>query len=297
MLGAVFIATNSVGALPLLIGIGLKGMSDPGSVTEYAANPNDLSLLGIDANIGLIMMLFPFIAGLVTFMFLTRPLHGKTTIQVINGTNKIRWSRFFISFFVWFLLGLIYFLLYLKADPANFSLNNKTYTLIILILVCIFFIPFQTAFEEIIFRGYLMQGFTVISGNRWIPLLLTSVFFGLLHSFNPEVKTFGFLTMMPQYILFGLIFGLITIMDDGVEAAMGAHTANNIFLCIFVTNESSALQTPALYEQHIIYPWSEFLAFIVMGILFILVLKRLFKWESYSVLISGVKKAGSTYIS
>jgi len=38
-------------------------------------------------------------------------------------------------------------------------------------------------------------------------------------------------------------------MDDGIEVAMGAHTANNIFLCIFVTNSSSALQTSALYVQ------------------------------------------------
>ena len=54
---------------------------------------------------------------------------------------------------------------------------------------------------------------------------------------------------MPQYIVFGLIFGIITILDDGIEAAMGAHAANNIFLCIMVTNESSALQTPALYDS------------------------------------------------
>ena len=63
--------------------------------------------------------------------------------------------------------------------------------------------------------------------------------------------------MMPQYVLFGLIFGIITVLDDGIEAAIGAHAANNIFLCIMVTNDSSALQTPAVYEQHNIYPWTE----------------------------------------
>ncbi len=75
---------------------------------------------------------------------------------------------------------------------------------------------------------------------------------------NPEVKEYGFLTMMPQYILFGLIFGVITILDDGIEAAMGAHTVNNVFICIMVTNKSSALQTPALYEQKNVFPWTEF---------------------------------------
>ena len=35
--------------------------------------------------------------------------------------------------------------------------------------------------------------------------------------------------MMPQYIFMGFIFGLISVFDDGIECAMGAHTANNIF--------------------------------------------------------------------
>ena len=90
--------------------------------------------------------------------------------------------------------------------------------------------------------------------------------------------------MMPQYILFGLIFGIITILDDGIEAAMGAHTANNIFLCIMVTNKSSALQTPALYEQHNIYPWIEFGALLVVGIVFIFILKIIFRWKDFSIL-------------
>ena len=93
---------------------------------------------------------------------------------------------------------------------------------------------------------------------------MTSILFGLMHALNPEVKEFGFFTMMPQYILFGLIFGIITILDDGIEAAMGAHAANNIFLSIMVTNSSSALQTPALYEQQNIYPWTEFAGIIYL---------------------------------
>ena len=112
---------------------------------------------------------------------------------------------------------------------------------------------------------------------------MTSVLFGLLHAFNPEVKEFGFFTMIPQYITFGLIFGIATIFDDGIEAAMGAHAANNIFLCIMVTSESSALQTPALYVQKITNPGSEFIGLIISGILFIWILKLIFKWDFSSL--------------
>ena len=118
---------------------------------------------------------------------------------------------------------------------------------------------------------------------------MTSILFGLMHSLNPEVKEFGFLTMMPQYILFGLIFGVITIMDDGIEAAMGAHAANNIFLCIMVTNKSSALQTPAFYEQINIYPWTEFAGLLLTGIVFVVILKIIFKWDSFAVLFENLR--------
>jgi hypothetical protein len=152
----------------------------------------------------------------------------------------------------------------------------------------VFLIPFQASFEELIFRGYLMQGFTLLVRNRLFPLIMTSLLFGLIHGLNPEVKEFGFFTMMPQYVLFGIIFGIITILDDGVEAAMGAHAANNAFLCIMVTNKSSVLQASALYEQHIIYPWAEFGTMLLMGILILFILKIIFKWDSFSVLFGKV---------
>lgn len=133
-----------------------------------------------------------------------------------------------------------------------------------------------------------MQGFAAMIRNRWFPIIMTSVLFGLMHSLNPEVKEFGFFTMIPQYIVFGLIFGIITIFDDGIEAAMGAHAANNIFLCIMVTNESSALQTPALYEQFRIHPWSEFVALVISGIVFIIILKSIFKWDKFSLLFQKI---------
>jgi hypothetical protein len=133
-----------------------------------------------------------------------------------------------------------------------------------------------------------MQGFGILVKNRWFPLVMTALLFGLMHSFNPEVKDFGFLAMMPQYILFGLIFGILTILDDGIEAAMGAHAANNIFLCIMVTHKSSALQTAALYEQQNVLPWIELAALLITGVIFLLVLKRLFGWNDISVLAGRV---------
>jgi membrane protease YdiL (CAAX protease family) len=288
MLVLIFAATNTIGAIPLLISMAVSAINDPTVASRLAANPNDLSVLGLGSNTVLIFMLFPFIIGLVTFIILIRPLNGRNLKTVINGTKSFRWNRFFISGLVWIIISAIYLFVNLKVDPSNFTLNNVAGTIIPLILISVLLIPFQAAFEEILFRGYLMQGFTVLFKNRLLPLIMTSVMFGLIHSLNPEVKDFGFFTMMPQYVLFGIIFGVISILDDGIEAAMAAHAANNAFLCIMVHNESSVLQTSALYEQHNVYPWIDFGTMILMGVLVILILKIIFKWKNFSVLIGEV---------
>jgi uncharacterized protein len=288
MIVVIFIITNTIGSVPLILGLLIKLGSNPAAFSQFAANPNNLSATGLDSNVGFVMMIFPFIAGLIAFILLIKPLNNRTFKMTINGTGKIRWERFFISAFVWLILSAIYLFVYLKYDPTNFTLNNRTGSLILLAVISIVFIPFQAAFEEVLFRGYLMQGFAAMARNRWIPLIMTSLFFGLLHAFNPEVKEFGFFTMIPQYITFGLIFGIITLLDDGIEASMGAHATNNIFLCIMVTNPSSALQTPALYEQIHIHPWTEFAALLVMGIFFILILKMIFKWDDFSILFKKI---------
>lgn len=294
MMFIVLIVANTIGSIPLIVAFIKASLSNPEISAEFAKNQN-FSVLGLDSNVSLFMMLMPFVAGLAAFILIIKPLHEKNFTVVINGTGKIRWKRYFTGAIVWLFLSAVYLLLYLEFDPSNFSLNNTSKSLLILTVVATALIPFQAALEEVLFRGYLMQGFANIIRNRWFPLVMTSLLFALLHSVNPEVKKFGFFTMMPHYILFGLTFGIATILDDGIEVAMGAHAANNIFLSLMVTQESSALQTESLFEQQTIYPWIEFAGLVLMGVLFILILKKLLGWKNFSALIGKIEEPAETY--
>lgn len=278
MFVVVFAATNTVGALPLVIAIVIKGINNPEMLEDAGANILDLSAYGIDPNTGLILMLFPFIIGILTLYLLMEPLHGRSFISLFNGGGNVRWKKFFMSALVWLLLMGIYLFFSILSDPDNFELNNTSTSLIWLALIALLLIPFQTSFEELLFRGYLMQGAGAWFRNKWMPLILTSLLFGLMHSFNPEVRDLGFWIMMPQYVIFGLVFGIMTVLDDGIELAMGAHAANNLFLSVFVTQESSALQTAALYEQQEIYPWADFLSLTLISLVFLAVMGILNKW-------------------
>ncbi len=283
-----FIASNLIGGIPLIVVMAIKSAGDPDAIQAISEAGGSLVSVGVDPIWNLVLMLVPFLVGLIFFLILFKPVHLRKVSTIFTGSSNFRWGRLLFSSFVWIVISAIYLLVYLKVDPGNFVLSNTSNTLIYLALVVILLIPFQAAFEEVLFRGYLMQGFAVLSRNRWVPLIVTSLLFALLHSINPEVKEFGFLTMMPQYILFGLIFAIAVVMDDGLEIAIGAHAANNIFLSIFVTFDSAALQTPAVYKQITINPWTEFAGLAVMSVLFLLIMGLKYNWPSLKRLFSKI---------
>ena len=59
----------------------LKSVSNPDIFSLFSANPNDYSILDFTSNTILVVMLFPFIAGLVAFILLVKPLNSRTLEQ------------------------------------------------------------------------------------------------------------------------------------------------------------------------------------------------------------------------
>ena len=281
------VVSNVVGALPLVVV--MIGYSLDGSTVPLKGGMPDFELMGIDLNLGFVLTVFPFILGFLTIVWLIKPLHGRNFNTVVNGGRKVRWGRMMVSALVWLLISALWLFYSIRSDPGNFILSNTTNTLLILAVLAVVLIPLQAAFEEILFRGYLMQGFAVLARNRWVPIVVTSVLFGLMHSLNPEVKEFGFLTMMPQYIFFGLVFAVLTMLDDGIEIAIGAHAANNAFLVVFLTHKDMALQTPAMYEQVNIHPWNEFAGLVIMSVVFVAIMAIIFRWKDISKLYAKIR--------
>lgn len=281
-----FIVSNIIGAIPL--GIVMVSHTLDGSALPQKGGMPDFELMGIDLNLGLALMVFPFILAFFTIVWIIRPLHNRSFGTVVNGGRKVRWGRMMLSAFIWAGMSGLWLLYSVRNDPGNFSLNNTSGTLLILAVLSLVLIPFQAAFEEILFRGYLMQGFAVLARNRWVPIVVTSLLFGLMHSLNPEVQEYGFLTMMPQYVFFGLVFAVLTMLDDGIEIAIGAHAANNVFLSVFLTHKDSAVQTQAMYEQMEINPWADFAGLVIMSVVFVTIMAIVYRWKDIRKLYAGI---------
>lgn len=282
MVAVVFLVIQVIGGIPLIIYLLKEIMANPDMANNMKVNNIDFGPYGLEMN------LFPFLVGLLGLMVFMKPLHDRPFMSVVNGGVAFRWKKFFIGYGVWLVLSAIYLVISLLLFPEQYVLSNISKTLIHLIVVSLVLIPFQAGFEEVLLRGYFMQGFTTLAHNRWIPLVSTATIFALMHGFNPEVDAYGFFTAMPQYLAFGLLFGIMTIMDDGIECSIGTHAANNTFLCIMVTNKDSALQTPAVFEQVVVQPWMEFGLMLIMCAIALLVFKKILHWDNWSLLTKKV---------
>jgi len=239
----IFVGWQVIGIIPLAA----VAISKAGSIDELARAAEDaFSGLGINSNLYLFVMILTFVFGLIALLLAVKEIHLRPIKSVVTSRNKIDWSRILFAFGLWFIISLATLLFDYSMNPENYIWNFKPVPFVILTLVSFLFMPFQTSFEELLFRGYFMQGLGIWFKNAAIPLVVTSIIFGLLHGFNPEYDKLGPMIMV-YYIGTGFLFGITTLMDDGTELALGMHASNNIVASLFVTMNWTVFQTEALF--------------------------------------------------
>ena len=285
MLLVIPILGQVIGAIPIYITQVVQCVNL--GIDISTADALNFSSYGINLTFGLFLLLIPFMLSLLLFVKFFKPLHNRHFATVINGTSTIRWRRIIIGFAVWgvimaFVLVVDY---YLNID--NYEVRLSFRALIPLAFVSLLFIPFQAFYEEILIRGYMAQGVGRLTKNRFAVIFIPSLFFALLHGTNPEIQKFGFWAMMPQYFTIAVIYALVSVFDDGIELAMGAHAANNAFLSIFVTSDGTVFQTDALLKMLELNPEKEFVTLLIGSLVFMGALAFKYKW-SFKTLISKI---------
>ena len=239
----VFFGTQ-LGSIPL----GLVAFSKAGgdlAVYLEAANDNFIKM-GINSNLFLFLMIFTFMMGLFALFLSVKYIHKKKFKWIVTSRAFVDWKRVAFGFFSWGILSAVIILVGIYSEPELYDWNFKPIPFFTLLAVSLFFLPLQTSTEEVLFRGYFMQGLGLLAKNRWFPLLMTSVIFGLLHMANPEIDKIGNMALV-FYIGTGLFFGITTLMDEGLELALGLHASNNIVAAFLVTTDWTVFQTDALF--------------------------------------------------
>ena len=274
-----------IGVVPLFVSAFLRSAN----LQEFleASTNAFMDLYEGESNLYLFLMLLTFIGGLVVLLVVVKYLHKQTLTQLTTSRAKVDWSRIFFAFTTWAIFSIVTTGIAYYLSPEMFQMNFKLMPFLGLFVITLFLLPLQTSFEEYFFRGYLMQGLGVAIGNRWVPLIITSLAFGLLHIFNPEIEKIGY-SVISVYIGLGFFLGIITLMDEGLELALGFHAANNMVIALLVTADWTALQT-----NSILLDTSEPTAigqivpiFIVLPILTFVFAKK-YKWTDWKEKLTG----------
>lgn len=274
-----------LGSIPLIIAIIFN--STASELVEL--DLSDLAQFGISKNAALLLFSLPHIAILLLYAILIKGLHRRSFRETINGTTQLRYGRMALGFGVWFALMAVFYLGDYLINPDDYVLQFNLNSFLWSFFLTFLLIPLQVTSEEFVYRGYYAHGITALTKNRWMVLLVSSIIFALAHRHNPEVKEFGFLIAMPQYLFFGLIFGLTSVLDDGLELPIGMHAGNNIFLSLFITHKADVLQTNAVFEVIDFDPVKDLVLVVAIGIISFAYFAYRYRWN-FRVLSKRVDK-------
>ena len=292
LIGVIIVGISTViGSIPHTITIFTVAFSENADMNSIQEDPYALMSL-IDSNLNLFLMLLSFAIGLLALLFVVKFIHKQTINSLTTSRKKIDWRRFWFSFILWGFVTVIFIALEFLASPENYVLNFDLIPFLVLFTIAVIMVPLQTSFEEYLFRGYLMQGLGVLSKSRWVPLFITSIAFGLLHIANPEIEKIGNILLI-HYIGTGFLLGIMTLMDEGLELALGFHAANNLIASLLLTADWTAFQTnsilkdvsdPSMGNLEIIFP-----VFVIYPII-LFVLSKKYNWTNWQKKLFGIVK-------
>jgi len=209
------------------------------TVLDYYGNPDDY-ILQFD--------LVPFII-LAIIAILLVPL--QTSFEeylfrgyLMQGIGVSTHNKKFLFFLVYCIL---FFLAY-GYVLSNYELPFWVNTGILLVgMGLLFWLLVSGVLNEFLTSSGYTKAYKTLRYN-FTPLFITSVSFGLLHAFNPEVDMYGPIIMV-YYIGTGFFLGIITLMDEGLELALGFHAGNNLVAALLVTADWTAFQTNSILKD------------------------------------------------
>jgi membrane protease YdiL (CAAX protease family) len=238
-----FTLVGSIGLASIAAGLLLAVIVVIYTVFYYPAISQEMINALISINNPLFIVLITGITYTLSFFLFylfVRFLHHKNFKILVNYGVGFRWGMLLKGSLIWLvIISLLSFPDFLLNPSAyQVSLNSETfYRLLVLSLLAF---PIQASFEEILFRGYLMQGISLISQRPVVPLLVTSTLFGLVHFFNGANMDQS-LSIVVSTFFIGFMLGIITLADNGLETAMGVHIVNNLFVALIFNSADSGL--------------------------------------------------------
>jgi len=208
------------------------------------------SLNDLNTHIPAVLMFAAVTAGFI-FLILglwlaLRVFHGRSLQTLVTPHRRINWMRAGQGALIWLLLSVLGSLVEALLYPGRYQFTFRVSEMALFLPAALVLTPIQSSAEELLVRGYMAQMTGKITRRFMLPLLLPSLVFMLLHAANLEVGS-GWGWMFAFYFGFGALLSWITFKDNGLELALGIHTANNLFAFLFANYNGASVVSPSFF--------------------------------------------------
>ena len=124
-----------------------------------------------------------------------------------------------MAYVLFLILGQIYFI------NLNLDFNNIILSVVVFSLVAVT--------EEVLIRGYVLKNL-MISFNKYVALIISSLLFSFMHGANPNVDWLSLVNLF----LAGILLGLSYIHTRNLWFPIALHLSWNLFQTLFGFNVS-----------------------------------------------------------
>ncbi len=175
-------------------------------------------------------------------------VHRRSMLSLITPYARVDWSRLLTGAAVWAFFAVVCSVVEAWLFPGRYRFTFNPDVFFASAALALLLTPLQTATEELLFRGYVMQGLSLLCKRPWLLMLVSAALFTLPHAGNPEVDAAPWL-VLPQYFIIGVLLAAVTLKDGRLELAIGIHAANNLFTGIVANIEPSVISTNAVFTS------------------------------------------------
>lgn len=168
----------------------------------------------------LTLLLFNFIGTFIVLWLFMKHVDEEKFINLGFKIKNRKWD-IIIGIVIGLITMSIGFVILISLGEITFrKINYDSYDLIILILLFIL-VAFA---EEVLLRGYILRNL-MISFNKYLALILSSIIFSIMHIFNPNIDVFALF----ELFIAGIFLGLSYIYTKNLWFPISLHFSWNFF--------------------------------------------------------------------
>ncbi|MFH9979848.1 type II CAAX prenyl endopeptidase Rce1 family protein [Streptomyces sp. NPDC017179] len=213
----IFVSILATGVLYLIT-------DEIGRAAGYPELPDGGADFGPLANTGLDLAFIALDLPLVLLVVLWLGRRPAGTVASVTGRPRWRWLG-------WCLLAAVPPMVLLpvvagflpgdEGDGGGSDVWAGWQTFLVSLAMLAVLVPLQSAAEEYVFRGWLLQAAGAYLRFPWLAVLPQAVLFAAAHGWGTP---WGFADLL----VFAVVAGLLTIRTGGLEASIALHALNNL---------------------------------------------------------------------